>query len=199
MATAISSTSLLAAQLTPFEIDQATVHLEQVFQSLVGAVKGVSEEQASYRPASGAWSIAENVTHIAMVQERVLSMVREHLPSAPPPPEGRNVELVDAIVINYFTNRLSKFNAPEFIQPCELSPLPDALKRVEANNRQLLESLTSVPGLRQHAVEFPPLKAVTKGEHVFADGYQWILAASSHTERHVKQILEVKAAPGFPV
>jgi len=29
------------------------------------------------------------------------------------------------------------------------------------------------------------------------DGYQWILAASAHTERHTKQILEVRADPGF--
>jgi hypothetical protein len=30
------------------------------------------------------------------------------------------------------------------------------------------------------------------------DGYQWILAAAARTERHTKQILEVKAEAGFP-
>jgi hypothetical protein len=31
-----------------------------------------------------------------------------------------------------------------------------------------------------------------------ADAFQWILFMSAHTERHVAQILEVKASPGFP-
>jgi len=30
------------------------------------------------------------------------------------------------------------------------------------------------------------------------DAYLWIAFLSAHTERHVKQILEVKANPGFP-
>ena len=30
------------------------------------------------------------------------------------------------------------------------------------------------------------------------DGYQWILLLSAHSERHTKQIEEVKADPGFP-
>jgi hypothetical protein len=30
------------------------------------------------------------------------------------------------------------------------------------------------------------------------EGYQWILAATAHTERHTKQILEVMADSAFP-
>lgn len=30
------------------------------------------------------------------------------------------------------------------------------------------------------------------------DGYQWVLFISAHSERHTKQINEVKADPGFP-
>ena len=46
--------------------------------------------------------------------------------------------------------------------------------------------------------ESPPLKAITKGALNSMDGYQWLLAAAAHTERHTKQILEVKANPNFP-
>jgi hypothetical protein len=31
------------------------------------------------------------------------------------------------------------------------------------------------------------------------DGYQWILAAAAHAERHTKQILEVIANAAFPL
>ena len=30
------------------------------------------------------------------------------------------------------------------------------------------------------------------------DCYEWILFLTAHSERHLKQILEVKADPGFP-
>ena len=49
-----------------------------------------------------------------------------------------------------------------------------------------------------HWLEAPPLKAVTKGVHHSMDGYQWILAAAAHCDRHTKQILEVRADPNFP-
>ena len=61
----------------------------------------------------------------------------------------------------------------------------------------LAASLES-PDLRQHAVEALPLKAISKGEYDKMDGYQWILAAAAHTERHTKQILEVRADANFP-
>jgi hypothetical protein len=30
------------------------------------------------------------------------------------------------------------------------------------------------------------------------DGYEWLLFIGAHSERHTKQILEVKANPDFP-
>ena len=44
--------------------------------------------------------------------------------------------------------------------------------------------------LREHFFKHPVLGDL--------DAYQWILLISAHTERHVNQILEVKASPGFP-
>jgi hypothetical protein len=39
---------------------------------------------------------------------------------------------------------------------------------------------------------------LTNGAHDRMDGYQWILAATAHAERHTKQILEVRADENFP-
>ena len=43
-----------------------------------------------------------------------------------------------------------------------------------------------------------PVKAISKGKYETADGYQWLLLAAGHTERHTKQILEVRAHADFP-
>jgi hypothetical protein len=189
---------LTSSALTSFEIEQANTHLQQTRNGVIGALIGLSEAQWRYKPAPGVWSIAENAEHVVFVQERVLGMLRDQLASAPPAPGDRNLQLVDAVIINQFPNRLAKFPAPEMLHPKGDWAISEALNRVATNNQIFAECLESMPDLRQRVLESPPLKAVSKGEHQVMDGYQWILAASAHTERHTKQILEVKADPKFP-
>ena len=43
------------------------------------------------------------------------------------------------------------------------------------------------------------MKALTNGRYETMDGYQWILAAAAHVQRHTNQMLEVKAHKNFPV
>lgn len=194
-----TGTSTAAEQtLTPSEIELANLHLEQTRNGVVGAVVGLSDAQWNFKPASGAWSIAEIAEHIAFAQERVLGILKTQMSSAPLAPAGRNLELIDAIIINYFPNRLAKFPAPEPMQPKGGCVKPDVMGRVTTNTREFAHCLESMPDLRQHAIESRPLAAISKGEHTLMDGYQWILAASAHTERHTKQILEVRADPNFP-
>jgi hypothetical protein len=199
-AVATTSAAAVAIQytLTPAEMEQANLHLEQTRNGAIGAIQGLSEAQWRYKPGPGVWSIAENLEHIAFVQERVLNVLRNHLATAPAGPDDRNYQLVDAVIINQFPNRLAKFQAPEVIRPQGNCVLSEARERVAANTRSFAECLETIPDLRGHVLESPPLKAVSKGEHQVMDGYQFILAASAHTERHTKQILEVRADPNFP-
>jgi len=198
----MQSTTMAAAaapeqSLTSSEIAQANLHLDQSSNGVIGALAGLSDSRWSFKPAPDVWSIAEITEHIAFVQERVLGLLRDQLPAAPPPP-GRDHQAIDRIVIGQFPNRLRKFPAPPALHPTAVSELADALHRVKANTETFRATLAATPDLRRHALESAPLKAITQGEHQFMDGYQWILAASAHTERHTKQMLEVKAHPQFP-
>jgi hypothetical protein len=184
--------------LTSFEMEQARTHLDQTQKILAGALRGVSEEQWKYKPGPEAWSIAQNVDHIAFVQERVLAMIREQLPMGMETPADRKTELIDAIVINYFANRLGKYPAPPPLASPKESPLAEQLSRAAANAQEFAECLAAAPDLRGRLLEFSPLRTASKGEHPLIDGYQLIMAACGHTERHVKQILEVKSDPNFP-
>ena len=74
----------------------------------------------------------------------------------------------------------------------------DLVRQPLIMHARLADCLESRPGLRQHVVPAAPLKAVSKGAFELMDGYQWILAAAAHTERHAKQMLEVMAEPGYP-
>jgi hypothetical protein len=185
-------------KLTAQELDQAREFLEQTHNAVRGATKGLSEAQWKFKPAPDRWSIAENLDHIVIVQERVLGPILDQLADGQAPPADGDYEQVDKIVINQFSNRLSRFQAPEFVHPATQINPSELLNRLTANYARLAECLESRPGLRQHVIPAAPLKAVSKGAYEVMDGYQWILAAAAHTERHTKQMLEVMAEPGYP-
>ena len=188
--------SVAERTLTADELEQGRLFLQQAESGLTGAIKGLSEAQWAFRPAPDKWSIAQIVEHVMFVQERVLGPVREQLANAPAAPGTHDSKVVDDIVINKFPNRLSKFRSP--FDPVGDLVRSEAHERFLKNCRALEDFLESTPDLREHALESVPLKAVSKGAYEWMDGYQWILAAAAHTDRHTKQVLEVQAMPNFP-
>lgn len=186
-------------ELSPQEFDQARLFLQQTQNSIIGATKGLSDAQWKFKPSPDRWSIAENLDHIVIVQERVLGPIASQLADAPAPPNGFDRQIIDEIVINQFPVRLTKFQAPEFVHPADRIVPAELLRRLTENYARLNDLVESRVRLRQHAIEAAPLRAVSKGVFSHMDGYQWILAAAAHTERHTTQILEVMADPNYPV
>ena len=183
-------------ELTLLDLEQGHLYLRQTHNGIVGAMKGLSEPQWKFKPSPDQWSIAEIVEHVIFVQERVLGPMRQQLANAPAAPAGYDYKYVDDAVINRFPNRLAKYSSPH--QPSGDLVLSEALDRVVKNYTHVTEYLESTPDLRRHAIEAAPLKAISNGAYELMDGYQWILAVAAHTERHTKQILEVKGNPDFP-
>jgi hypothetical protein len=186
-------------ELTPLEKEQARLYIQQARDGAIGATRGLSEAQWSFKPAPDRWSIAEILEHVVFVQERVLGPIWEQLAAAPPAPGGYDREQVDSIAMHRFPTRLTRFPAPEFALPNGRWTHSEALERLAANSAGLIERLESWPDLRAHALEAAPLKAVSQGKYQWMDGYQWLVTAAAHTERHTKQMLEVKASPDFLV
>jgi len=192
-----TSAATSGQKLTEQELEQARTFLQQTQNCIVGATKGLSEAQWKFKPSPEQWSVAENLHHAVAVLEAVGGGLLEQIHNAPPPPAGRDIEVIDALIINQFPNRLAKFPAPEIVRPAGDIQPAESLARLSAMYQRLNECLER-PGLRDHAVPAPPLKAVSKGAYEVMDGYQWIIAAAAHTERHTKQMLEVMANPGYP-
>jgi len=183
-----------ATSLTPDELAQAMQLIEQTRDYLLGSICLLTPAQWSARPVPDRWSIAQIVEHVLAVQGRVVGMLGEHLAAAAAPPAGQDAAVVDALILGGFPNRLRKFSAPPAVHPSGEIDRADAEERFLANCAALADVLISVPGLRDHALEAAPLKAISNGAYTFMDGYQWVLAAALHTERHTMQILEVIAA-----
>ena len=194
----MTNTAIIDQQLAASEIQSAREYLEQARDSALAVTESLSEEQWTYTPARGSWSIAGNLEHIAIIQELVLGRIAQMLKSPVETPDT-DFQAVDVITRAEVPDRSRKFPAPEFVHPTGRWAPSESLRRLCLNTQHLIEHLASTPGLRLHRLPSPPLKAITDGQHEFWDGYQWILAAAAHTERHTKQILEVKSESGFPV
>ena len=193
------TTNVCAAneELTTSEIDEARRYLDQARENVLSATEGLSDAQWNYRPASGGWSIAEIVEHMGIIQERILGPFSQALAESPES-NSADSEIIDTIINTKFADRSRKFNAPEFVRPTGQWTPAESLNRLSRNTARLIERLESTPGLRQRRIPSPPLNAITEGAYKLMDGYQWILAAAAHNERHTKQILEVKAETKFP-
>jgi hypothetical protein len=188
--------TLSPAGLNSEDLTKGRLFLRQTRDGLVGSVRMLTETQWTHHPGSERWSVAEIVAHIISVQRLVLGLITDRLASAPPPPPDHDRETIDSLLIGHFSNRLSRFPSP--LPTPERMGKAEALRTHNENCAALTGLLESVPHLREHALEAPPLRALSQGRYSAMDGYQWILAAAGHTERHTKQILELIASDTFP-
>jgi DinB superfamily len=198
------SSNAIAAAVTPPpvsqdpEVEQARAYFTQTRDGLIGATKGLSPAQWNFKAAPDRWSIAENLEHVVFVQERVLGPMWEQLAVAPAAPAHYDRAEIDLIVLHWFPDRRSKIPGPEALHPTGRWSPAEALDRLRVNYARMNDLVESVSDLRQHAIQAVPLKLFSEGKYEVMDGYQWLLAAAAHTERHTKQMLEVKADPNFP-
>jgi hypothetical protein len=185
------------SNLNTADLEHARVYLRQTQDLVVGATQGLSKAQWNFKPAPDRWSIAEIVEHMVLAQEFVLGPVRQQLAKAASPRE-RDTKQEDEILIGQMPDRTMKFQAPEFLKPTGRWTPAESMERLKANYVELKKYLEATPDLRQHAVDAPAVKAISKGAYDSMDGYQAILLAAGHTERHTKQLLEVRADAHFP-
>jgi hypothetical protein len=180
------------------DLDHARLYLEQSRNGVIGATKGLSDTQWKFKPAPDRWSIAEIVEHLVLAQQLILGPIKDQLAKSPAV-ENRNSREIDAVVQNRMPDRTFKVKAPEVLEPTGRFTPAEGLDRLLTECANLRSYLDSTPDLRQHMVPALPVKVLSNGAYDSMDGYEWVLAASAHIERHTKQILEVKADPKFPM
>lgn len=178
--------------LTTSEREQGLRYLDETRTGVLESTNGLSEAQWRFKAAPDRWSIAEVMEHIALAEEYLLSSLREQLPKAPAAAADRDPKELDATILTMIPDRSKKFKAPPPLVPTGRWTPQEALDHFLEGRAQTMAFLKASQDLREHLIFLPPL-----GKSV--DGYEWVLAASAHCERHTKQILEVKADPKFPV
>jgi len=180
-----------AQDLTPADRDRGVQYLEQTRDGVSAAVKGLSDAQMKFKSAPDRWSVAETLEHIAVSEDYIFQNVTEKIMKAPAGAPDRDTAKIDAFVLSAIPDRSHKAQAPEPLKPTARWTPAETLDHFLQSRAKTIAFLQSTPDLRAHVVNGPPLNQPL-------DAYDWLLFISAHSERHTKQILEVKADPNFP-
>jgi hypothetical protein len=191
--TVCTAVAVKAQDVSQAEKDRALAYLESTKKGVVEATKGLSDAQWNFKAAPDRWSIAEVIEHLAAAEDMIRGMNQEQVMKTPAIPARDSAELqkIDAMVVAMVPDRSHKIQAPEPLKPTNRFGSPtDAQKHFLESRATTEEYLKTATDLRAHAIDSPM--------GVKLDGYEWILLIAAHSERHTKQMLEVKADPNFP-
>ena len=191
--TAASSTLLwllftatsIAAPLNESERQRLIAHLNMTEGWLVDEVSGLSPAQLAYRRAPGVWTILEVVDHLLVVGP----IYWQDLQNALKGPGGQKSSASDADILWYGINRSNRETAiPSEVPKGRLTDLRAGLETHRTLHARLVEYVrTTKDDLRGHIVE-----------RQSCDAYQWALLISTHEQRHILQIREIKSDARFP-
>jgi hypothetical protein len=175
-----------AASLSALERQRLLAHLEMTANWLRDEVSGATQAQLEFRPSPDAWSIMQVIDHLVVVAPIYWRDLRASLES---PASAGASRMNDADILWYGIDRTAREKAiPSEVPKGRWRNLRDALDEYRQHHARLVQYIkTTDDDLRGHIV-------ARQG----ADAYQWALLISTHEQRHILQIREIKAHTRFP-
>ena len=173
------------AQLTTLERQRLLAHLDMTASWLEDELSGLSAAQLAFRPAPAAWNILDVLDHLVVVGP----IYWKDLQNAKRVTAGLAGMMSDADVLWYGIDRTNRETALTTEEPARtLKDIAAGLKSYRAQHAQLVQYVrTTKDDLRRRFVE-----------RQNSDAYQWALLISTHEQRHIKQVREIKAHPRYP-
>ncbi len=161
--------------------------LQDTRETFLAGCSGISDTQGKFKPAPDRWSIEECTEHVALVEARLLlRLTEEAKPSEHVERPERQVELARTT-----RDRSGKRNAPEPARPTgRFGSLANALQQFAANREKIMAYLRDCADDLHARTVVHPVGPMTS--------HELVVMMSSHTLRHLDQIREVQATPGYP-
>jgi hypothetical protein len=167
--------------------------LEETHQEFLASIDGVSDEQWKWKPAPERWSVGETAEHIVLAEALLFESVKKAMSSPANPAWEEETKGKTEFIVQVMAPRLGKAQAPEPIVPRNGLTLAQVKERFEQQRAEIVKFASDTNlALKEHTVVHPfPIFGTL-------NAYQWLIYIPLHTERHDKQIAEVKATPGYP-
>ena len=170
----------------------AAEHMKSTKAELQDAIKGLSAAQLTYKISADKWSVQECVYHIAISEKTLWTMLETSMKAGPTPEKKKDLKVTDDQVIKMLEDRTNKVKTFPPLEPqnTPYKSFDDAMNDFKAGRTAHIKYIKATSeDLRNHFVQMPFGMLVC---------YQLCLMISSHTDRHVQQLNEVKADVGFP-
>ena len=170
--------------ITELERQRLVAHMQMTASWLEDEVSRLSAAQAAFRPSSTSWTILEVLDHLVVVGPIYWQDLQDAKPVA-----DRAGMMNDIDVLWYGIDRTFRETALKSEEPSRtLRDVQSGLTAYRTQHAALLEYVrTTKDDLRSRLVE-----------RQNCDGYQWALLISTHEQRHIMQIREIKAHPKYP-
>jgi DinB superfamily len=182
----LCSQLLSAASLNKEDRQHVISHLELTESWLADELAGLSPAQLNYRYAAGKWTILEVLEHLTICEPLYWTGLQKSLKEPPAKPKQPTS---DADMLWYGIDRTDRQKTATNEEPA------GKLKDVQSG-------LASFRKLRAAMLEYARTTDDDLRAHLFTDwgvdGYQGLLGISTHAQRHILQIREIKAQAGFP-
>jgi|SRR6187401_2392492 len=184
--------TLRNTSLSKKERKYATTLMKDTKSDLTQSLKGLTEAQLNFKPNAESWSVKECMYHIAISEKNLWGMLEGAMKTPATPDKRSEVKMTDEQVVAALESRERKVKtfAPFEPQNTPFKTLDEAMtsfKDLRAEHIKYMKTTTE--DLRNHMVQMP---------FGTLDCYQLCLMMAAHTERHRKQMEEVKANPNFP-
>ena len=172
--------------MTDLDRQRLIAHLEMTAGWLLDEVSGLTEAQLRFRPKPGSWTIAEVLDHLIVVAPIYWQDLQAALKE---PAVERGNSSSDVGILWYGIDRTYRERAiPSELPKGGVRDLQSALDTYRKHHSRLLDfARTTKADLRAHVVK-----------RQSSDAYQWALLISTHEQRHILQIREIKSDARFP-
>lgn len=175
-----------ARSLEDADRQRLLAHLDMTEHWLVSELDRLSSDQLKFRMTPESWSIADVVEHLAIAEPQYWQRVQDSMKQ---PPSEKKPEATDAGILWYGIDRTNRARTGEARVP----------KGKFAGVRESLAQFRKLRGtIRNYAAttqEDPRSRMLLEGN---MDVYQWLLMISTHSQRHILQIREIKSHHSYP-
>lgn len=177
---------LVAAPMTKGERDRLVAHLEMTSSWLRDEVSRLSDAQLNFKLKPDAWSVLNVVEHLTIAEPQYWQWLNEavKMPAGDKPAEAK-----DEGILWYGIDRTERAKTAD--ERAAKGDLKDAKKGL-ADFTKLRSAMIEMARSTEEDLRGRRFKGGNM------DVYQWFLMISTHSQRHILQIREIKASPGFP-
>jgi hypothetical protein len=186
---AFTLSGFAATGMTNEDREHLLVHFQMTTQMVAEQVRGLSPAQLEYRASPDRWTIRECISHLAVAEPDYWRDLTAAVKAEPNMKDKKSVA-TDADIMWYGIDRVVHTKTGGGHEKVETyKNMGEALAKFQALRATMIDYIKSTSD---------DLRAHSFGQQERIDCWQWMLEISTHAERHIQQIREIKNDPNFP-